>query len=284
MPKNVFWFKHDTNASDDPKIKALRKQYGWEGFGWYWHIIEMMCNEENYQLEYSPLVIDALADDFRCDSSKVESYINSCIDTYQLFTKNTTHFYSLRLWRDMERVNNTKEQRALAGKLSAQKRLNTNTQQMLNTSSTNAEQMLNTSSTVVQQIDREDKIDREDIVVTGKKLKKFPPSQIPLVKTVFKGLQEQRGYNTTQPAAEALAINQMIKDGLTPEQILKAHALIKKQPFYQDKAVSMMYVRKNIHEVLNNGTNRENSQGDKPEEDYIAKYTKGKYGKMVRHD
>ena len=33
MPKDVFYFKHDDNASSDFKLKALRKKYGWEGMG-----------------------------------------------------------------------------------------------------------------------------------------------------------------------------------------------------------------------------------------------------------
>ena len=162
---------------------------------------------------------------------------------------------------------NYREQRILAGKQSAQKRLGAKMQLPLNDSSTSVQQPFNERSTAVQQEDIIDIIDKKDIVVTGRKLKKFPPSQIPLVKIIFKGLREQRGYNTTQPAAEALAINQMLSEKFTPEQILKAHDLIKKQPFYQDKPVSMMLTRKNIHEVLNNGRTKESHRsipGNRP--------------------
>jgi hypothetical protein len=83
-----------------------------------------------------------------------------------------------------------------------------------------------------------------------RELKKFPRHFITLRKQVFAGLKEHRGYSSRQPGAEAKAISQMLAEGFHPKQILRAYDLIKKQPFYQDKNLSMMQVRKDIHEVL----------------------------------
>ena len=41
------FFQHDTDASHDPKMYALRAQFGWEGIGVFWYTIEAMHNGAN---------------------------------------------------------------------------------------------------------------------------------------------------------------------------------------------------------------------------------------------
>ena len=86
-----------------------------------------------------------------------------------------------------------------------------------------------------------------------KDLNKYPPEFIPLRKEVFKGIKERRGYSSRQPAAEAKAISDMLLEQLTPDQILIAYDKMKAQLFYQDKNLSLMSVKKDIHEVLKTG-------------------------------
>lgn len=38
----IDWFKHDINAQTDIKIKKLLKAKGYEGYGLYWHVVEML--------------------------------------------------------------------------------------------------------------------------------------------------------------------------------------------------------------------------------------------------
>ena len=152
MPKDAFYFKHDANASSDLKLKAIRKHYGWQGCGWFWFLIELMRSEENYELEYSQLTFDALSDDMGCPPDKVKEYIDYCA-TVKLFEKNSTHFSSLRLCRDMEVVDTAREQRRKAGIRSAEVRLTSSTR------STDAERSLNTRSTRRRDKKREEKED-----------------------------------------------------------------------------------------------------------------------------
>lgn len=42
MHKNSQYFPHDFNARGDQKIIKLRMAHGWEGYGVYWGIVEMM--------------------------------------------------------------------------------------------------------------------------------------------------------------------------------------------------------------------------------------------------
>jgi hypothetical protein len=39
----VKWFKHDSNASIDAKLKRLRLKYGMEGYGVYWYLLECVA-------------------------------------------------------------------------------------------------------------------------------------------------------------------------------------------------------------------------------------------------
>jgi hypothetical protein len=97
---------------------------------------------------------------------------------------------------------------------------------------------------------------------------KYPPEYHALRQRVFELLQDRRGYSSRQPPAEAKAISQMLEENFTPEQIIQAYDLMKKQNFYRDKYLSMMTVRKDIHEVLKNGTHQgSNSQYQK---EYIS--------------
>ena len=37
------WFKHDSNASIDAKLKKLKHKYGMEGYGLYWYLLECIA-------------------------------------------------------------------------------------------------------------------------------------------------------------------------------------------------------------------------------------------------
>lgn len=47
MAKDTFWFKHDNNARNDEKILELRANFGAEGYGVFWMIVETMAEDEN---------------------------------------------------------------------------------------------------------------------------------------------------------------------------------------------------------------------------------------------
>ena len=47
MAKDTFYFLHDYNARNDPKILELRSEFGLEGYGIYWCLVETMAEDEN---------------------------------------------------------------------------------------------------------------------------------------------------------------------------------------------------------------------------------------------
>ena len=56
------WFKHDSNAMADAKLKRIRMKYGMQGYGLYWYCLELIAqNVEkhnlNFELEHDAEII-----------------------------------------------------------------------------------------------------------------------------------------------------------------------------------------------------------------------------------
>lgn len=68
------WFKHDTNAHGDAKLKKVRQKYGMIGYGLYWYCIELIANSVDKSNITFELEEDAetIAIDWNLDQLKVE--------------------------------------------------------------------------------------------------------------------------------------------------------------------------------------------------------------------
>lgn len=67
---------------------------------------------------------------------------------------------------------------------------------------------------------------------------------------VFEELKKRRGYNSPCAALEAKAITWMLKQGYTVEQVMKAHDILTKQPFWKAKFLNMQSVKNQIGAIL----------------------------------
>lgn len=68
------WFKHDSDASNDAKLRKLRHKYGAQGYGVYWYCLELVArNVDKHNLTFE-LEHDAelIADDFKLSTELVE--------------------------------------------------------------------------------------------------------------------------------------------------------------------------------------------------------------------
>jgi len=131
------YFSHDYNATLDPKIIALLGDYGAVGYGIYWRIVEMLHAEESHTLPLKDYIYKALAQQMVTSVEQISTIINDCIDVYELFIKDDDFFYCQRVFDNIQKMEEIKEKRSKAGKISAERRKN----------ATNVEQ----SSTCVQQ-------------------------------------------------------------------------------------------------------------------------------------
>lgn len=101
--KEAFYFSHDCNAANDPKILAMRSVYKASGYGWYWILIEMMRQQEDYRLSMKgKYVWNALATQLQCEPDEAHSFITDCIDEFDLFATDREYFWSESLLRRMK--------------------------------------------------------------------------------------------------------------------------------------------------------------------------------------
>lgn len=133
MPKETYYFSHDSNALTDTKILNMRADYGLEGYGLFWVIIEMMRNEEDYKLYSNKNTYRAIKT-LTNTTIDVEKFISDCIKDYGLFKKDADKFYSSSLLRRMEQ----KDKKSAVAREKAQKRWNSNAVAMQQQSSSNA--------------------------------------------------------------------------------------------------------------------------------------------------
>src|SRR5665647_542659 len=103
MAKDAYYFSHDSNARNDPKILAMRSVYKSSGYGWYWIIVEMMRDQSEYKIDIrSKYVWDAFALEMQCKAEESQAYIKDCIEEFKLFETDTQYIWSESLIRRMQ--------------------------------------------------------------------------------------------------------------------------------------------------------------------------------------
>lgn len=117
--KEAYYFSHDANARNDEKILMLRAEHGWEGYGIYWVLIEMMFESTDSLLHHSK--IKGISVSYNIDITVLQSVINTCI-TEELFDSNDEVFWSESLIRRKEKYQDSKNKKSAAGKLGMEKR------------------------------------------------------------------------------------------------------------------------------------------------------------------
>ena len=182
MAKDVYYFSHDVNASNDPKIVAMESEFGVISYAWWWKLIEKLASSEDYRLPFKKYTFIALDKelgilnenerpfnenerpfnenerDLFC-SNKSFLFINSLIHDFELLDCDDEYFWSPSLIRRQEirRSKNEKkqEQRRLAGIKSGEARRKKGTK--TNDRST----VVQRTSTVVEQNEQKERKGKE---------------------------------------------------------------------------------------------------------------------------
>jgi hypothetical protein len=127
MDKEAFYFPHFCNARHDRKIRRLRRELGVEGYGIYFMLLETL--REQQDLMYPMDDLDLLSDEFGVSEAK----IRTTICNYELFEVDVDQkFFSPKMLVYLEPYFKMKEQRKMAGKASAEKRISTTVQRPFN--------------------------------------------------------------------------------------------------------------------------------------------------------
>ncbi|MEG1813687.1 MAG: DUF4373 domain-containing protein [Clostridia bacterium] len=118
---NDLYFSHDYNASMDDKILEMRSEFGLEGYGAYWMILEMLIKKDNYTLAYKDRTFNAIT--FACQQKTFEMkvFIDACIDI-GLFERDDDAFWSNSLIRRKEAVDQHSNAKVEAARTAARAR------------------------------------------------------------------------------------------------------------------------------------------------------------------
>mgnify|MGYP003124396851 CR=1 FL=1 len=92
------YFNHDSNARNDLKLIRLRSAGGFEFYGIYFAILELLFAEEN---KICVSQYDILAYGLQCDANKLKAVI----EDFDLFVIEDGCFYSRRLNKHIEEIN-----------------------------------------------------------------------------------------------------------------------------------------------------------------------------------
>ena len=114
MAKEAYYFSHDANARHDEKILELRAEYGWEGYGIYWAVIESLRDADGYKYNRKRLAGLALS------LGVPKALLESVLFDFDLFRSDDEYVWSERLLRTMAK----KEELSKAAKDKAAKRWN----------------------------------------------------------------------------------------------------------------------------------------------------------------
>lgn len=121
MAKDAYYFSHDSNARNDDKILKLRSKFGYEGYGMFWAIIEVLRESSNYKFELNNIRLLQLS--LGCSARKLQSFIEFCLNI-GILAKDNQFFWSERLLKSTTLFNKKKAVLSEIGKKANESRWN----------------------------------------------------------------------------------------------------------------------------------------------------------------
>lgn len=94
MAKDSYYFTHDYNARNDEKILEIRSEFGAEGYGIFWMIIETMAENNNGGVKAS--LIGGLSLGYGVAKILLSSIFSRCLEI-GLFYEEDGNYFSKRL-------------------------------------------------------------------------------------------------------------------------------------------------------------------------------------------
>ena len=114
--KDTFYFPHDYDPANDPKIICLLGIYGGLGYGIFWRIIEMLHQEETHKLPMEDYIYTAIAKQMITDNNTVITLLNDAITKFKLFQSDNKFFWSNRVNKNILDREEKRQKKANAGK------------------------------------------------------------------------------------------------------------------------------------------------------------------------
>jgi hypothetical protein len=110
--KDAYYFPHDANAKDDPKCIQLIEEFGPEGYGIFWILIETLRSQSDYKAPIS--ILNGMARRYNTTPEKMRNVVFR----FGLFTltDDDQFFYSESFMRRMEAIDSKRKKLSQAGK------------------------------------------------------------------------------------------------------------------------------------------------------------------------
>lgn len=114
MAKDTYYFSHDVNASNDPKIIVMKELCGVISYAWWWILIEQLAAQEEYKLPMDKITFTGLGIAFGMKQNEAiassneaklstakqaEAYVNLLINECELLETDGEYFWSPSLLR-----------------------------------------------------------------------------------------------------------------------------------------------------------------------------------------
>lgn len=117
--KDAIAFLHDANARNDLKIAPLRQNFGAEGYGIFWMIIEILREQTNFKIKLSDL--DGLNCQLQPHNLDFEKFLEFCLEKC-LLKKDKNYLWSDSLLRRMKSFTDARKRMSEGGKKAMNKR------------------------------------------------------------------------------------------------------------------------------------------------------------------
>jgi len=122
--KDAYYFSHDSNARNDPKICAALCVYP-KAYQWYFMLVELMREQDGYKLRLNArFSLETYRTQLHCEvgeAEELQQFIKDCVtpekeEGFELFKTDGTYFWSESLLRRMKKMAETHEKLSTAGR------------------------------------------------------------------------------------------------------------------------------------------------------------------------
>ena len=107
----VDYFRHNVNSRSDLSLSLVLDEFGAEGYGRYWLIIELLYIAEDQMIELSNLTKRSFASSWKCNLEEVDEFIAYLVDV-ELMTIEGDMLYSNGVMKRVSMMRETKEELA----------------------------------------------------------------------------------------------------------------------------------------------------------------------------
>lgn len=187
---DTFYFSHDLNARNDPKIQKLLRVHGLAGIGLYWCIIEMLYEQD-------ARIMLASCEDIAFTMHTELDLVNSIINEFGLFDNDGDFFWSNSVNKRIDKMEKEKEKRMNGAKARWSKLNKNNNIEEKNNASTmqsqcehDAGMMLADANKLKENKIKENKINNNSNICAESTKRFLPPTQQEVEEVI-----KEKGYH-----------------------------------------------------------------------------------------